>query len=1012
LSDGKTLAEQCLQRLADIGNTERFPPKLLILLASPEYLLQQKAELLLAGVYETFSQDHPHTQLIGSSVGGVFFDRRLHPKGALLICLASKLIAARVGVGRNARQDAQGAIRELLRDLELVDSSRRIAPTPLANRLIVTFMPGCNQEPDNGALYPAPGLHRLLCEGVRARISMTGGVSSANDLSRRRDGFQFIQQQVLRDSVVAASIISGVPIGVSLNDSLLGTDKVLCVTKVGEDNRTILEFDGKSPREQLDFSKGNVMLARLSADDERSIDIPLPLVDGSVQMLKQVKDNDYFEVFRQGPQIIKTVLKGIKQARRRVYVKRPIASLVFPSTSYNPRHERDIFNWENALTRIENALQKRPCVGGFFDGEIGVDEKGRSRLTNGGVGYVIFGDEIREPTALYEGVSALATYGSDLLVGSEWTPDSYNAAIDTALKMVYQTGFPGAMISLVQSSLDRESGENQEFVIACRAIGSRFEKTVHDTKRPHNGADILELVFRRKEARLIRDSRADRSCDAKAVGLSGIVSQYILPLRRMDESIFGTLQVDLGDLSHLSEDEFRKTETARMLDCFAEVIGAGIDRITNAIKNKITLRLDHALRESLSASSVHDGLEKFVAATRDIFGVEMGQLRLIKYDDVIGDPIDQILVLETGFGTSYEAEKESRSENTMSDGSPICCALDSDEPQVVNDVHDDPAFQSMLMKSASDRNLFDSLNSAKSYATVAFKDAQNKPLGAISLGSTTEWFFQKYHQEALVILAERLSFLVEHVRAKVRLKFLLDVRQQAERSQLAMQTAGIYVFQHAHRLGNAIQSLYRLAREVRSAQDESTRIAKVGELESLATSSVKMIEWVINLGQLAHSPKRDRLSLYSLIEETSHEVVTEGYKMEFSESLLTDQIAVRADRELTREVFINLITNAIDAMKRKEKAGETPKLKVSAVVSENKETVQIIFEDNGAGMTPAEMEAAASGFAPAESEFVKHRHKGVGVLISQYLLRVQGGSLNYKSEVGRGTQAIITLPHF
>jgi hypothetical protein len=406
LADGACLAQKCLTELNAINDNNRFPPRLLILLASPAYLGQQQAELLLKGIHETFNQAGEHrVQLIGSSVGGVFFKRQVHPRGALLVCLASKLIEAQVTYGENARQNPQGAITDVLRELEL-DSSSQVDLNPLANRLILTFMPGCSQAASDGGFYPAPELHRLLYEGVRTRITLIGGVSSANDRSRVTSGLQFAQRRVLRDSVVAASIITGVPIGVSLNDGLLSTGKILRVTKLDADERTVLAFDGSNPQEHLGPTAGDLMLAKFSADDERIIDVPLVMADGSVQLLRQCKLDDYFEVHKRQPAsgIFKITQDGIEHAKRRVFVEKPVASLIFPCKSYIPRHEQAVLNVEAALTQIEKYLEDGPCVGGFFDGELGVDETGRSRLTNGGVGYVILGDEIRERTALYKGV--------------------------------------------------------------------------------------------------------------------------------------------------------------------------------------------------------------------------------------------------------------------------------------------------------------------------------------------------------------------------------------------------------------------------------------------------------------------------------------------------------------------------------------------------------------------------------------------------------------------------------
>ena len=79
------------------------------------------------------------------------------------------------------------------------------------------------------------------------------------------------------------------------------------------------------------------------------------------------------------------------------------------------------------------------------------------------------------------------------------------------------------------------------------------------------------------------------SCDKKAIELSGLISQYILPLKRLDGSVLGTLQIDLGDSSQQSPEAFLMSEKAKILDCFAEVISASINQVTSAVENAIML---------------------------------------------------------------------------------------------------------------------------------------------------------------------------------------------------------------------------------------------------------------------------------------------------------------------------------------------------------------------------------------------------------------------------------------
>ena len=1382
-NDGVYLATKCLDNLKDIDNKEGFPPRLLILLASPAYNTRSKAERLLRGVNSTIKG----VPLIGSSVGGVFFDRNVHPRGALLICLASNLIDARVAVGTNARRNRKGAINKLLKALKL-HPAPQIDINPLANRAILTFMPGCNKDARDGAFYPAPELHRLLNEGLQSRIWLSGGVSSADDPTRQRDGFQFAHGKVLKDAIVAASIITGVPIGLSLNDSLKPTRKILRVTKLGRDSRTVKEFNNK-PAADLFNSHRNLMIAKLLSDGERIVDIPRPLADGSVQLLRQIELRDYFQVFHPAPEIVETAHRGINAAKKRVYVERPIGTLLFSCKIYRPRDKQGMMRAAKALTQIETFVQGeskkgRPCVGGFFDGEIGIDEKGRSRLTNAGVAYMIFGDEIRERTPLYKGVSALAKYGPTLLSPAR-THESIYVTIRNALNIVTETGFPGAMLSLILSNLDRETSVKKRYIIARETVGQRFAKIKNATKRPVEGHDVLALVAKDKKARFIPDSRTDSSCDQDAIKRSGIISQYVVPLKRADKTVFGILQVDLGDLRHLTDSAFRNSEKARMLNCLAEVISGTINRIGNAVENEIKLDLDKALAAGLSANTVHKGLDTFFRAAGKAFGVEMGHLRLVeeKKDS------SRVLVLESGFGVNYEAEKIKRREIDTNDDSPICQAFRSTAPHIVNDVDEDPAFQRMLESIRPPHpDLYETLCQTKSYAAISFSNEEGKRIGALSLGSIQPWFFLKLHRAALQALAERTGFLIQSLKAKVARNFLLAVspklakrdlnearkifqnvtsdfrralnaevaslylrdedtgkyvlraesnwkdknwidaarygadsgwigvneeptyvpdlrkyyfereydfphgryaeymfgqelsenfaveaialplrigpehangsndsstdpelqpgiaqdkeskfgvltlyrridpgnrtgfitteskllqegtynaaglvnatlwhrankwekqeekrrnrlyqglsfsehkvfeariclevlktfgaaevdfyrldrsgkktiyswiagskslphskkiekleapsadhrqilaesadpaegkqarvvcrRRQlrkgqqeapdavkmeglveqvcvplvgdrkhlasllirwrigpksvfslaskhsdfhlqvlgrilgsayskdrikriAQRSNKAVQTAGLYVFQHAHKLVNAVQDLYRLGQLIKSASNENGREAKIEELETTAEGYIDTLNWVFDLGEAIQNPSQELIPVTSFVKQCWSEVERPGHTIDKVEFPSVEDIAVSADPKLTKEVFLNLMNNAITATeKQKTKTGGESTLNISAVVSEDKETVKIIFSDNGIGMTRKEREDAYSGFKPTGRVFHNIKHKGVGVLVSRFLLGVQDGYLDHVSKRGNGTQAIVTLPNF
>src|SRR5215475_2294621 len=148
-ADGAEMAEKCLRRLEETGAPEQFPPRLLILLTSPAYDDAGSIKRMISGIRHTVS-DHiiracadveaksAEVPLIGGSVEAVFFDRRIHERGALLVCLASRLIEAEAYASADVHNDHESAVDGLLRELGLsiLDTNRppRI-PSPVRNPL-------------------------------------------------------------------------------------------------------------------------------------------------------------------------------------------------------------------------------------------------------------------------------------------------------------------------------------------------------------------------------------------------------------------------------------------------------------------------------------------------------------------------------------------------------------------------------------------------------------------------------------------------------------------------------------------------------------------------------------------------------------------------------------------------------------------------------------------------------------------------------------------------------------
>ncbi|MBW1735550.1 MAG: MCP four helix bundle domain-containing protein [Deltaproteobacteria bacterium] len=111
---------------------------------------------------------------------------------------------------------------------------------------------------------------------------------------------------------------------------------------------------------------------------------------------------------------------------------------------------------------------------------------------------------------------------------------------------------------------------------------------------------------------------------------------------------------------------------------------------------------------------------------------------------------------------------------------------------------------------------------------------------------------------------------------------------------------------------------------------------------------------------------------------------------------------VEADPELLKEVFVNLVVNACDAM---EEGGQLIISEEEAVAEELGNVVMIKIMDSGPGIPASVLESV---FEPFFS--TKEDGTGLGLSIVERIIQEHGGHISVRSEEGGGATFIITLP--
>jgi two-component system NtrC family sensor kinase len=112
---------------------------------------------------------------------------------------------------------------------------------------------------------------------------------------------------------------------------------------------------------------------------------------------------------------------------------------------------------------------------------------------------------------------------------------------------------------------------------------------------------------------------------------------------------------------------------------------------------------------------------------------------------------------------------------------------------------------------------------------------------------------------------------------------------------------------------------------------------------------------------------------------------------------------IEADSDQLPQVFSNLILNAIQAMP--EGGRLVVALREGKKIENVVQSVQIEVSDTGHGINPTNLARLFDPFFTT-----KYAGTGLGLTIAHSIVDGHRGSIDVKSEIGKGTAFIVTLP--
>ncbi len=292
--------------------------------------------------------------------------------------------------------------------------------------------------------------------------------------------------------------------------------------------------------------------------------------------------------------------------------------------------------------------------------------------------------------------------------------------------------------------------------------------------------------------------------------------------------------------------------------------------------------------------------------------------------------------------------------------------------------------------------------------------ARGEVIGLYSLDKAEPNFFTEEHRQLAESFAGQAAIAIHNalLYKAEREQFRRLQRSQTQLIQAEkMGALGRLVASIAHEVNNPIQAiqgcLTLTTEEMEEPQPDSDTINMYlgivkGELNRVATIIQNMRDF--------YRPAREGMELVDIhsILQSVLQLTSKQMQRSFvtAEMLFIEGLPlIEANPSHLRQVFLNLVLNAIDAMKEGGKLIVETTIPPLSQDQNDLMYVQIIFTDFGQGMTE---ETRSRLFEPFFT--TKDLGSGLGLSISYSIIEAHNGEISVSSELGKGTSFTLRLP--
>jgi two-component system, NtrC family, sensor kinase len=215
----------------------------------------------------------------------------------------------------------------------------------------------------------------------------------------------------------------------------------------------------------------------------------------------------------------------------------------------------------------------------------------------------------------------------------------------------------------------------------------------------------------------------------------------------------------------------------------------------------------------------------------------------------------------------------------------------------------------------------------------------------------------------------------------------------------------------AHQIGTPLNSISGYIQLI--LQDGNLQSKDQNRLQIIESQLDRLADSVKNLLSFTRQPKPQlkSLDINEVLEELIH-LSEPGFlarKVKPSVHLSPDLPPILGDSTHLQTLFLNLITNALDAMPQGGVLTIKTRQVPSPLSSEDGGRLEISITDTGIGITE---ESRKRIFDPFFTTKKMGEGTGLGLAICEKIIKEHSGSIEVESEVGKGSTFLISIPVF